>query len=79
MKISMNPIGNYSAIQRKPVAEIKQTPKPPANNEIISQNEKQFFAGKYPDKKEEIVDYHFYQKSGQMSGVSVGTLVNRRA
>ena len=44
----------------------------------ITEEEKQFFSGIYPDKKEAIMDYHFYQKDGRMSGVSLGTLIDRR-
>lgn len=46
--------------------------------EGITNDEKMFFMGLYPENQSEIVDYHFYQKSGKMSGVSVGTLFDRR-
>lgn len=49
----------------------------PAVNEKISSDEKNFFASMYPESRREI-DMHFYMKSGRMSGVSVGTLIDRR-
>ncbi len=80
MKIGMNTIGNYVPnIQRT-------TPKPPpqtqavekASDELITRSERQFFLDRYPDSKNEISDYHFYQRSGQMAGVNVGQLFDRR-
>lgn len=44
----------------------------------ISNEEKNFFINLYPDNKKEIADYHFYQKSGKMSGVALGSLFDRR-
>jgi hypothetical protein len=71
MKISSNVVGNYSL---NPVVN-KTTPQ---KGEELSNEEKNFFINRYPDKKDEISDYHFYQKSGQMSGVSVGQNFDRR-
>ncbi|MGE5679442.1 MAG: hypothetical protein ACM34K_01045 [Bacillota bacterium] len=49
-----------------------------ASAEGISNDEKNFFINLYPENKGEIVDYHFYQKTGKMSGVAVGSLFDRR-
>jgi hypothetical protein len=84
MKISTNQIGNYSPalIQKNnpPVQkqESAQTEAPKQDSSVLSSKEKQFFAKMYPDKQNEIMDYHFYQRSGKMSGVSIGTIIDRR-
>lgn len=44
----------------------------------INQSEKRFFAEKYPDKSEEIMNYHYYERSGKLSGVKVGSILDRR-
>lgn len=84
MKISTNTIGNYtpSLIQKNNPPAVKQesvqneTPK--TETSALTSKEKQFFAKMYPDKQNEIMDYHFYQKTGKMSGVSLGTIIDRR-
>ncbi|HEX2869569.1 MAG TPA: hypothetical protein VHO03_21170 [Ignavibacteriales bacterium] len=48
------------------------------SSEGISSEEKNFFINLYPENKKEITDYHFYQKSGKMSGVALGSLFDRR-
>lgn len=55
------------------IAEAKSAKQPE-----ISSEEKQFFVSRYPEQKETVMDYHFYHKSGKMSGVNVGTLLDRR-
>ena len=82
MKINANPVGNYSpyankvnnANQTAKLAETKTTKK----TDLISNEEKRFFTKMYPENKNEIVDYHYYKPTGQMSGVSVGSLFDRR-
>ncbi|MGE5363020.1 MAG: hypothetical protein ACM3SM_02735 [Bacteroidota bacterium] len=49
-----------------------------AQSSSITSEEKNFFINMYPDNKNEITDYHFYQKNGRMSGVTVGSLFDRR-
>ena len=84
MKISTNPIGNYSPayVQKNnpPVQqnESLQTDLAKSDKVVLSSKEKQFFAKMYPEKTNEIMDYHFYQKSGKLSGVSLGTIIDRR-
>jgi len=84
MKISTNQIGNYSPalIQKNNPPAQKQEPvqaeAPKQDSAVLSTKEKQFFAKMYPDKQNEIMDYHFYQRSGKMSGVSIGTIIDRR-
>lgn len=66
---------NISTYQQK----AEQTPAQKNEKaEEITKEEKNFFAQLYPEKKNEIVDYHYYQKSGQMSGVTVGSLFDKR-
>jgi len=92
MAISINSIGNYNPYASKvgatgltkktaPVKEV-QTNRVPVNNisnqNVISNKEKEFFAQLYPDNISSIMDYHYYQRSGQMSGVAVGSLIDRR-
>ncbi len=88
MKITTNMIGNYSPqIFSNPVKQTKQNEAPvkaeakpaaqaPKNN--LTTDEKKFFMDLYPQNKSEIVDYHFYQKSGEMSGVKIGSLFDKR-
>jgi hypothetical protein len=79
MKISTNNIGNYSinlpAVAAKNAVQKKEAQ--PKNNEL-SVEEKKFFIDKYPQRKSEIVDYHFYQKGGAMSGVKIGQLFDKK-
>ncbi len=88
MKITTNMIGNYSPnIARN----VNTTGKPKEaaqkfelqnvaskKTEKLTSEEKNFFADLYPDKKNEITDYHFYKRSGELSGVKIGSLIDRR-
>ncbi len=80
MKINATASGNYNPFQMKNVA-----PKPKVDfvkqlteTNPINDDEKKFFSNLYPENKTEIIDYHFYQKSGKMSGVALGTNLDRR-
>lgn len=80
MKISTNPVGNYHPVNFKKALNVKklktdQVVKTPAE---VSKDEKSFFANLYPDQKEQIIDYHFYERSGKMSGVSIGSILDKR-
>jgi hypothetical protein len=44
----------------------------------ISEEEKNFFAEMYPLNKEEILDYHYYQKTGKPSGIVLGSLFDKK-
>ena len=88
MKVTMNSIGNYTPqIRPKPGLNPAQKQKaagelnkydPVSLNKNVTEEEKKFFAGMYPENKDEIIDYHFYQKSGKMSGVKVGSQFDRK-
>lgn len=88
MKISTNMIGNYGpniARNINSTAKPKETvPKFEMQNvaskksEGLTSEEKNFFADLYPDKKNEIIDYHFYNRSGELSGVKIGSIIDRR-
>jgi len=88
MKITTNSIGNYSPqVNRNSVQQTKftqKTNKAESKNVVKSNNgglttaEKNFFMKAYPQNKSEIIDYHFYQKDGKMSGNKIGSLFNRR-
>ena len=76
MKIDNTITGNYNAYA------MQRTMRPaaiqPQAAAAISTEEKAFFINMYPEQKTEIQDYHFYQRSGKMSGVSVGSMFDRR-
>lgn len=75
MKISTNNIGNYSIHQIQNQVQKKVSP---AKTEELSSDEKKFFVERYPQKQDEVVDYHFYQKSGSMSGVKIGHMFDKK-
>lgn len=80
MKIATNNIGNYSIrnFNNQPAAQVKKTAKQPETTASISNKEKEFFQKMYPSQRDEIINYHFYSKSGEMSGVAVGKNIDRR-
>ncbi len=47
-------------------------------NEIISKEEKQFFADMFPEKKSEVMSYDFYNRTGKVCGLQIGSLFDRR-
>lgn len=79
MKISTNMIGNYTphtvggALPAQNSSPVKA-----AFTEKVTGEEKQFFTQLYPENKEEIMDHHFYNNKGKMTGVAVGSLLDRR-
>ncbi len=75
MKIESTRIGNYTLNRLNNTVKDAST-KSQVN--VISRDEKKFFINKYPDKKAEIADYHFYHKDGSLSGVKVGSLFDKR-
>ncbi|HEX2960363.1 MAG: hypothetical protein ACM3UR_05250 [Bacteroidota bacterium] len=83
MKISTNNIGNYGPgytqqVKAKPRINNEAAIGSLQKNEKINNEEKNFFINLYPENKKEITDYHFYQKSGKMSGVALGSLFDKR-
>lgn len=84
MRINTNSIGNYFTQQTRNVANvarsenIQKTTATKNSTQLISVKEKQMFAKMYPEQKLEIMEYHYYQKNGKMSGVTVGSLLDRR-
>jgi hypothetical protein len=78
MKIGTNPIGNYSPVYKKaPIVKPNEQLKV-ADSKAITNDEKAFFSRMYPENKEQIMDHHFYMKDGNMKGVAVGSLFDRR-
>jgi hypothetical protein len=77
MKISTNSIGNYNPFLINNNQKVQN-----ANNQTkvdtVTNEEKEFFVKLYPENKNEIMDYHFYKSSGKMSGVALGTNLDRR-
>ena len=86
MKIDSNVIGNYTLASVRNVNNSVKTGEAKklaqgneiTNNPDVSKDEKKFFAELYPENKSEIMDYHFYRKTGKMSGVTKGSLFNKR-
>ena len=80
MAVNLNTVGNYSAynIAQKNNSQQGRTGSENTVNGKISSDEKEYFAGLYPSSKNEIMDYSFYERSGRMNGVSVGTKLDRR-
>jgi hypothetical protein len=46
--------------------------------ENLTTDEKKFFARLYPNNESEVVDYHFYERNGKLSGVKIGSLIDKR-
>ncbi|MBN1301152.1 MAG: hypothetical protein JW995_08030 [Melioribacteraceae bacterium] len=83
MKIGTNPVGNYSPVYRKSQTTNIQNTIKAENTAVedavqISKKEKAFFSQMYPEKKEQIMSHHFYMKNGNMSGVTIGSLFDKR-
>lgn len=88
MKISTNNIGNYSPnIKPRTINSEKfnvelnqniQMKKQVPEESTLTMEEKNYFRGLYPESSGEIEDYHFYQKSGKMAGVTLGSQIDRR-
>lgn len=78
MKITTNAIGNYSLnnISTKKVQHAAQ--KSITASPEITNKEKEFFTKMYPAQKENIINYHFYGKTGELSGVALGKNLDRR-
>lgn len=79
MKITTNPIGNYSlGSVRKVQSAPKMKETLPAEENSLTNTEKEYFAKAYPNQKTEIMKYHFYNAEGKYSGVAVGNNIDRR-
>ncbi len=46
--------------------------------EVINKEEKQFFANMFPEKKSEVMEYNFYNRTGKVNNIQVGSLFDRR-
>ncbi|MCH7962717.1 MAG: hypothetical protein IH950_05715 [Bacteroidetes bacterium] len=76
MKILMNAVNNYTLQSLNKIDNRNKI-----KNELagaLSKDEKNFFAEVYPKNRSEIMDYHYYNNTGKMSGVSVGSNIDRR-
>ncbi len=83
MKITTNEFGNYTTKVSRPVHPPKTEQNAAAEIQkeklgTITKEEKKFFAGLYPENKEEVMNYHFYHKNGKMQGVTLGTIFDKR-
>lgn len=82
MKIENNIIGNYRPIIRNnqslsnnSTAESLEKVK---DDVKLSSNEKKYFAKLYPENAKDVMEYHFYEKNGKMSGVKLGSNFDKR-
>jgi len=84
MRVGTNNIGNYFPQRTRNVSNVAQktniqkTTKTLSVEQAITSKEKALFAKMYPQQKEEIMEYHYYQRNGSMAGVTVGSLFDRR-
>jgi hypothetical protein len=78
MKISTNSIGNYKPIIAQKNNNVQQVEPKKSEAIKISNEEKNFFTKLYPEEKDQIANYHFYNKEGDKNGVSLGSLFDRR-
>jgi len=79
MKITTNPIGNYSVNKLPKINRSNKAEKlDNSDTGVLSKSEKNFFTRAYPANKSEIMDYHFYNADGKFSGVAVGNNIDRR-
>ncbi len=80
MKISTNSIGNYKPVLSKKIkpANNKADTEKVKLNTKISKNEKTFFKKLYPELKQEINNYRFYNKNGIRNVTSLGSLFDKR-
>ena len=76
MAVGLNSIGNYSAYGLNSANSGKANANS-SQKENINGDEKKYFADMYPAKQNEIMEY-YYEKSGRMNGISVGTNIDRR-
>ena len=79
MSVSMNSVGNYSAhgLNNGRTNKSVTTNSSSSKSENINNDEKKFFAEMYPAKENEIMEY-YYEKSGKMNGISLGTNIDKR-
>jgi hypothetical protein len=84
MRVTTNSIGNYfPQLTRKvanvaPKENVQKATQTESTQQLLSRKEKEMFVKMYPQQKSEIMEYHYYQKNGVMSGVTVGSLLDRR-
>jgi len=79
MKINFTTTGNYNPYlnQVKRSADVQSTNS--ENPKVkMSKEEKDFFVGLFPENKQEIMNHHSYTRTGNLSGVGVGNLLDRR-
>jgi len=79
MAVNLNSIGNYDTKSinnsfRKMNTKNQST----GATEKIDTDEKMFFSKLYPEKRNEIMNYSFYERTGKMNGVSVGTNFDKK-
>jgi len=79
MVVTQTSNGNYTKVNPKPrTYSASSAPEKFIGNDRIDSREKKFFANMFPENKEEIMSYHFYEKTGKMNGIKIGSNYDRR-
>jgi hypothetical protein len=82
MNIENNSVGNYSPVIKRNQSLINkstgQIPEKIKDEAKLSPDEMKYFANLDPENAKEIMDYHFYEKNGKMSGVKLGSNFDKR-
>ena len=79
MKVSTNSIGNYKPVITQKTNNTQNIQAKKATEALkVSTEEKKFFTKLYPEEKDQINNYHFYNKEGDKNGVSLGSLFDKR-
>jgi hypothetical protein len=77
MKIQPTSFGNYNQIHSKNNLNVEKNHE--LKNDIkITKEEKKFFSKLYPEQKESIENYHFYNREGDINGALLGSLFDKR-
>ncbi|MCS7052158.1 MAG: hypothetical protein NZM09_00340 [Ignavibacterium sp.] len=79
MRIDNNLNSSYiNLIKTNNRVQNSQNPKSLNSNDVISKEEKQLFAELFPEKKNEVMSYNFYNRSGKITTAQIGSLIDRR-
>ena len=79
MGVNFNSIGNYNTkLINNNYKKVDSKKEDTIAADKIDKNEKLFFANLYPDKRNEVLNYSFYERTGKMNGVTIGTNFDKR-
>ena len=76
MKISTNAVNNYFP---QPVKNVNRADNVKNQSAAaLSDDEKKFFVKAYPDKKNEVIEYQYYNRKEKLTGVVTGSIIDRK-